>query len=57
MRELTTEENKILIEAAKILKDAYKDEDAWIITVQKSFPVKIPEKQKINAFIYIVKND
>ena len=57
MRELTTEENKILIEAAKILKDAYKDEDAWIITIQKSFPVKVPEKQKINTFIYVIKND
>jgi len=57
MRELTTEENKILIEAAKILKDAYKDEDAWIITVQKSFPVKVPDKHKINTCVFVIKNE
>lgn len=57
MRELTIEENKVLIEAAKILKDAYKDEDAWIITIQKSFPVKVPDKHKINTCVFVIKNE
>lgn len=57
MRELTTEENKILIEAAKILKDAYKDQDSWIISTQKTYPVKMPNKEKINTIIFIINNE
>jgi 4-diphosphocytidyl-2C-methyl-D-erythritol kinase len=57
MRELTTEENNIIIQAANILKDAYKNEDSWIITIQKSFPVKVPDKKNINTYIYVIKNE
>lgn len=52
MRQLTIEENKVLIEAARILKDSHKNENSFIISIQ-DFPVKVPKTEDIKTFFYV----
>lgn len=57
MRDLTIEENKVLIQATKILKNIYKSENCWMIMIHDKYPIKIPEKEKIRTYIHVVADE